>query len=188
MANGGFQVNGGKDRIAFTCQRYGPEVNGGAELHCRQLAERLSAFYDVTVYTTCAKDYMTWKNEYPAGEEEINGVRVKRFPVAKERNQEAFARLSQAVFHDPLHTDRQEQEWIDEQGPYCPELISALKESSKSNKKAMALAKKVVDMRIANLQKKDRSKERSFESNGKRITATDIFIQQYERLLTDDNE
>ena len=68
------------------------------------------------------------------------------------------------------------------------QLISALKESSKSNKKAMALAKKVVDMRIANLQKKDRSKERSFESNGKRITATDIFIQQYERLLTDDNE
>ena len=137
MANGGFQVNGGKDRIAFTCQRYGPEVNGGAELHCRQLAERLSAFYDVTVYTTCAKDYMTWKNEYPAGEEEINGVRVKRFPVAKERDQEAFARLSQAVFHDPLHTDRQEQEWIDEQGPYCPGLISALKEEHGQYKRVL---------------------------------------------------
>ena len=137
MANGGFQVNGRKDRIAFTCQRYGPEVNGGSELHCRQLAERLSAFYDVTVYTTCAKDYTTWKNEYPAGEEEINGIHVKRFPVERERDAEAFSRLSREVFTDPLHTDRQEQAWIDEQGPYCPELIRVLKEEHRQYKRVL---------------------------------------------------
>ena len=130
-------MSGGKDRIAFTCQRYGPEVNGGAELHCRQLAEKLAAYYDVTVYTTCAKDYTTWKNEYPAGEGELNGVHVKRFPVDRERDPEAFARISQAVFSDPLHTDCQEQEWIDEQGPYCPELIRVLKEEHGQYRKVL---------------------------------------------------
>ena len=130
-------MNGEKDRIAFTCQRYGLEVNGGSELHCRQLAEQLAAYYDVTVYTTCAKDYMTWRNEYPAGEEEINGVHVKRFPVAKERDQEAFRKISEQVFSDPNHTDDQEQEWIDKQGPYCPELIRVLKEEHGQYKKVL---------------------------------------------------
>ena len=66
-------------KIAFVCQRYGLEVNGGAELLCRQLAERLNRYYDVEVITTCAVDYVTWKNEYEPGEEYINEVLVRRF-------------------------------------------------------------------------------------------------------------
>lgn len=126
-----------KDRIAFVCQRYGLEVNGGAELHCRQLAEKLSAYYDVTVYTTCAQGYVTWANEYPAGEEDINGIHVKRFPVKRERDPEEFARISQKVFSNPRHTDRQEREWIDKQGPYCPELISTLQNDYRQYKRVL---------------------------------------------------
>ena len=115
------------DKIAFVCQRYGLEVNGGSELYCRQVAERLASQYEVTVYTTCALDYTTWANHYPAGEETINGVRVKRYPVRKERVQERFDKISQKVFAPGGHTDRDEEKWIDEQGPYCPEVIKALK-------------------------------------------------------------
>ena len=114
------------DRIAFVCQRYGLEVNGGSELHCRQLAERMAGFYEVTVYTTCALQYTTWKNEYPEGEEEINGVRVKRFSVRKERDQESFDRISAKVFSSGCHSDFDEREWVAGQGPYCPVLLEAL--------------------------------------------------------------
>ena len=114
------------DRIAFVCQRYGPEVNGGSELHCRQLAERLAAFYEVTVYTTCSLQYSTWENEYEPGAEEIGGVRVKRYPVAEPRDPERFDRISDKVFLPSGHTDLEEQEFVREQGPYCPALLEAL--------------------------------------------------------------
>ena len=115
------------EKIAFVCQRYGIEVNGGSELYCRQVAERLAAEYEVTVYTTCALDYTTWANHYPAGEETINGVRVKRYPVKREREQERFDRISRKVFGPGGHTDRDEEKWIDEQGPYCPAAVRAIR-------------------------------------------------------------
>lgn len=40
----------GKDKIAFVVVRYGADINGGAEYHCRMLAERLVDDYDDTVF------------------------------------------------------------------------------------------------------------------------------------------
>lgn len=76
------------DKIAFVVVRYGKEINGGAEFHCRMLAERLTNKYQVEVLTTCVKDYITGNNEFPEGEEWINGVLVRRFatsPINKEQ-------------------------------------------------------------------------------------------------------
>lgn len=115
-----------KDKIAFVCQRYGLEVNGGAELLCRQLAEKLTSLYDVEVYTTCAIDYVTWDNFYPSGKEKINGVTVHRFASEKSRNQKQFDKISQQVFSNPNHSDKEEEEWIDKQGPVCPQLLREL--------------------------------------------------------------
>ena len=42
-------------KIAFIIIRYGVEVNGGAEVHCRMLAERLRPYYDVEVLTTTTR-------------------------------------------------------------------------------------------------------------------------------------
>ena len=84
-----------KKKILFVVQRYGLEVNGGAELHCRQLAERLKDDYDVSVLTTCAIDYVTWKNEYKEGIEHINGVKVIRKKVDFERNQKNLIKYLQ---------------------------------------------------------------------------------------------
>ena len=63
-----------KEKIAFVVVRYGKDINGGAEYHCRMLAERLVNDYDVEVLTTCVKNYVTGENEYPEGKETLNGV------------------------------------------------------------------------------------------------------------------
>lgn len=121
-----------KDKIAFVCQRYGLEVNGGAELYCRQMAEKLANIYDVEVFTTCAIDYVTWRNEYKPGDEVINNVTVHRYPVDKERKQQSFEQISGKVLGSQHHTEKEEQCWIDEQGPVCTELLDKLQQVYKN--------------------------------------------------------
>ena len=84
--------------LAIVVQRYGADIAGGSESLARSVAERLAAFYDVTVYTTCARDYVTWRNELPAGEETLNGVRVLRFKVEEERDLAAFNRFAEPLY------------------------------------------------------------------------------------------
>lgn len=114
-------------KICFVVQRYGIEVNGGAELHCRQLAEHMLPYCEkIDVLTTKAIDYMTWKNEYTSEREVINGVNVIRFPVKKERNQKEFDEIN-SRFMRGLLKEKEEQAWIDKQGPFVPDLIEYLK-------------------------------------------------------------
>ena len=115
-----------KKKILFVVQRYGLEVNGGAELHCRQLAERLKDEYGVSVLTTCAIDYVTWKNEYKEGIEYINGVKVIRKKVDFERNQKEFNKIS-AKLNNEKDNINLGIEWQKSQGPHSSELIKYLK-------------------------------------------------------------
>ena len=116
-------------KLAVVVQRYGADIGGGAELHARYIAERLSRHAEVEVFTTCARDYVTWRNERPEGIERVNGLAVHRFPVRRERDPRDFGRWSERVFNH-THSMADELAWLESEGPASPALVSALSASA----------------------------------------------------------
>jgi glycosyltransferase involved in cell wall biosynthesis len=134
-------------KIAFVVQRYGVEVNGGAEYYCRIMAERLANTYEVDVLTSCALEYITWANWYPAETVTINGIRVHRFGTKQERLVKQGARAEHKLkkWSQPEQWQgmnrlkmwaralvgktirRYSRLWAVYQGPYTPDLIDYLK-------------------------------------------------------------
>lgn len=115
-------------RVAYVLPRYGEEIVGGAEYAARIFAERLVHLtgWDVEVFTTCAVDHLTWADELPPGDSDLNGVTVHRFPCRPSRL-DAEPEFVRRVFDDPAGTSMADAErWIDLQGPTSPELLDAL--------------------------------------------------------------
>jgi glycosyltransferase involved in cell wall biosynthesis len=109
-------------KIAVVIQRYGSAINGGAELHARYVAERLARHGQVEVLTTCANDYVTWRNELEPGLETVNGVLVRRFRVKHERDPLVFGKRSDRVF-EQRHSLGDELDWLDAEGPTSTALV-----------------------------------------------------------------
>jgi glycosyltransferase involved in cell wall biosynthesis len=68
-----------KKKVAIIVQRYGAQINGGAEVHARMIAEKLSEKYDVTILTSRAVNYHTWDPVLPEGDSIENEIKIIRF-------------------------------------------------------------------------------------------------------------
>jgi glycosyltransferase involved in cell wall biosynthesis len=142
-----------KKKLAFIVQRYGLEVNGGAEYHCRIVVEKLKDIYDIEVLTSCATDYLTWADEYPEGETAINNVKVRRFASGLTRDWPKFKSIGRKLrkrkpyqkilrflgllsFYEriiPASIANDDYEkWIQYQGPYLPKLIEYLNQNQQN--------------------------------------------------------
>lgn len=144
-----------KDKIAIVIQRYGLEINGGAELHARLLAEKLSVTYDVEIITTCAIEYEFWNNHYSDGIEVINNIKIRRFKTLKKdlkrfnqlskiaRNLFKFNHRKLSILNFPYLLYKRAKynknsfnfnEWLEVQGPFSTDLVDYIKEEKESYK------------------------------------------------------
>jgi len=115
-------------KLSFVIPRYGIEIMGGAESAARMLAEHTVEVlgWPVDVYTTCALDHISWRNELPAGDSELNGVTVHRFRSEKERTLDYFTLDGKLRVDPDSATLAQSEEWVQLQGPICSEMIDAI--------------------------------------------------------------
>lgn len=132
--------------IAIVVQRYGDEINGGAEVLARMLAERLSFTFDVQVLTSCALNYSDWAMFYAPGTSEARGVHVLRFahPLRNDIGRARVALPHKLRFKlrallrrlpgaqvapargDSFYDGR---DFLRRQGPHCEGLMQHLRES-----------------------------------------------------------
>ncbi|MCU0337517.1 MAG: glycosyltransferase family 4 protein [Sediminibacterium sp.] len=137
-------------KIAIIIQRYGQQVNGGAEVYARNLAHELAEYYDVDVLTTCAKDYVTWAPFFQKGIEQDGKVRVHRFENSQ-RGSKSELRYSRkklsrrlwwqwitkklgllaAIEHafPSLAVQKKDHDaWLRFQGPFTPSMMEYIRE------------------------------------------------------------
>ena len=116
---------GKKPRIGFVTHRYGAEIVGGAERHCRALAMHMAKDWEVEVLTSCASDYLTWEDTCSPGESADGPVAVRRFPGTVTRDMRRFNALSRKLF-GRAQERLDEERWLRAQGPSLPSLYAYL--------------------------------------------------------------
>ena len=72
-------------RIAIVVPRCHERLVGGAEALAWQYAQLLSESHAVEVLTSSASDYMRWDNDLPVGDEQREGITIRRFRVERGR-------------------------------------------------------------------------------------------------------
>lgn len=113
-------------KLACVVHRFGADIAGGSEAHCRHVAEHLAVEHEVTVLTSCARDHITWRNEHAPGASTLGALKVLRFPASRERSLHRFAEVSELAFSGAAGESVQE-DWFRENGPNLPGLLEHLR-------------------------------------------------------------
>jgi glycosyltransferase involved in cell wall biosynthesis len=99
--------------IAFVTPRYGDDVVGGSEAVMREAAQGLAQRgHAVEVLTTCARDHYTWANEFPAGEFEVDGLTLRRFPTVHDGSRMDWEATQRRIMLGLPVTEAEEVAWV----------------------------------------------------------------------------
>ena len=141
-------------KIGLVVQRYGRQINGGAEVLARMVAEKLALKYDITVLTSRAVDYHFWEPELPEGRSEENGVKIIRFDHKPKASAKEVHRLNRQyrgrhlyqkfyrfigeplwylkLFPTAAIREQDGLKWVENQGPATYNLIKYLEDNEQS--------------------------------------------------------
>lgn len=101
------------ETVAFVPVRYGTQVVGGAETLTRLLVEELDGRgWPVEVLTTCALDPYSWTNHFPAGEETVHGITVRRFPTESRKYTRKVFKTETRILAGEQVSRRRQEFWI----------------------------------------------------------------------------
>ncbi len=139
-----------KKKVAIIVQRYGEEINGGAEKHAAMIAKHLSSIYAITILTSCATNYQTWEPTLPSGTSIENNIEIIRFThppkkprklISKIRRKYSGETLVNKIFSflqrpnwfrqlckKYISTEADGQTWLAYQGPAMYELLPYLEQ------------------------------------------------------------
>ncbi|MCR4649508.1 MAG: glycosyltransferase family 4 protein [Lachnospiraceae bacterium] len=119
-----------KKKIAFINQRYGKEVLGGSETYTRKVAEEIAKTgeFEVEILTSRALDFKTWADYYGDDIETVNGVTIRRFSVAHERDRLTQRTLGILMHNFGVHKKSLEEKRLIARGPFVPGLVEYIKE------------------------------------------------------------
>lgn len=130
------------EKIAIVIQRFGKTVNGGAEVHAKQIADLLKDRYKITVITSCAESYTTWEPTFSEGSTTIDDIEVIRLANTS-RDESSQKKMAKKVkYHPQVYLQRKfysilkpdyfdktsknlidnGTSWLKSQGPFMPEL------------------------------------------------------------------
>ncbi|MBS1836665.1 MAG: glycosyltransferase family 4 protein [Actinobacteria bacterium] len=114
-------------KILYCVQRYGPEIAGGAEAACRNLARRMvGRGHDVEVLTTRALTYSDWADHFPGGTSELDGLLVHRVGVREPRSEQRFLPLHMRVTTGAPPASAVAMDWLRVLGPDSPAVLTWL--------------------------------------------------------------
>lgn len=121
-----------KWKIAFVTPRYGEGVVGGSEAVVAEAARGLAARgHDVELFTTCAKNHVTWSNALPAGTSTDRAVTIRRFKTVPVKARVLASELEHAVQAGRELSPEQERAWVN--GRFrVPDLYFALASAAES--------------------------------------------------------
>jgi len=116
-------------KITAVVPRFSTKILGGAEKHAYDVLKAFPANCKITLLTSTAIDYVSWKNYFKPGNEIYERFTIERFQNLRVRNIKKFNELSEYIYKKfPDQTSDDEKNWLEAQGPYCPNLLKRIDE------------------------------------------------------------